>query len=358
MELIDGPLFLHLDITQKCNLKCIHCRNDNSPEKEISLVDIKKILKDSKDGFKNLRYVFIGGGEPLLRKNDLNEILKYSSRLGLTCTLNTNATLILKEDLPLLKKFGAIQISLDGSSAQTHDKIRNVPGCFDKALKNLKLLIENNIEVCVRMTLFDLNYTEIFELLDKCRKMGVTKFSWFRVIPVGQGKNIKDSYIDPKIYSFIAKELTRRKYEYNDIIITSSEPCKILFDTKMTNEILTKYGKNVISGCVPGTVELFVNRFGEVYPCTMLQDFKIGNIKENSIVEIWKNSDILKKLRNRNNLNGKCGICKFKLICGGCRATAFSFNDDLFGDDPYCPKNFTEAEDKIINKSVSPCQAN
>ncbi len=351
---------MHLDITEGCNLRCIHCRNNltnKTPSKELSAEQIKDILKTSKERFKNFEQLFIGGGEPLTKKQKVFEIIDYCSKLGLKCSLNTNATLITEEDLPHLKKLSAIQVSLDGACPQTHDHIRSVPGTFDKAVKNIKLLVRNGIYVCVRMTLFELNYDEVFDLLDLCRKWGVSSFSWFRVLPAGRAEYIKGTYVDPKIYYLIMKEMNRQKYISKDIKIVSSEPCKIALDEPLRKKILNKSGKNSVSGCLPGYIELFISANGDVYPCTMLQNYKLGNILEDNIEDIWLNSPPLDSLRNKNNLKGKCGNCKHKNLCGGCRASALGIKGDLFQEDPYCPLQFSSKEVLNINKTKSPCQA-
>jgi len=360
MDYTGGPLFIHVDITERCNLRCIHCRNEisNSIKKELPIEKFKNFIDKCSIIFPNFKQVFIGGGEPLIRKDELFELIAYCTKKDLKCSLNTNATLINKEDLNKLTPLSAIQVSLDGACATTHDKIRGIPGSFDKAIENIKLLVKNNFYVCVRMTLFDFNYDEVFDLLDICKKLGVNSFSWFRVLPAGKGEKIKDYSLDPKIYYLIMKELIRLKYELKDEIkIVSSEPSKIVLDASLRNEIISKYGTNIVSGCIPGHIELFVNAFGDIYPCTMLQQFKLGNILKDNIKEVWSNSKVLNDLRNRQNLKGCCGICDLKGLCGGCRATAFGLKRDIFEEDPYCPKKFMNRKIKIINKIRSPCQS-
>jgi len=162
MNYLEGPLFIHIDVTQRCNLRCIHCRNNSDLVKdEISLEQLKSFINECKKDFPNFKQVFIGGGEPLMRKEEIFELARYCNNLGLKCSLNTNVTLVKEEDIENLKLFSAIQVSLDGAVAETHDKIRGVGGSFDKAINNIKLLLKNNIYVCVRMTLFELNYDEV-----------------------------------------------------------------------------------------------------------------------------------------------------------------------------------------------------
>lgn len=359
MDISDGPAYLHVDFTSRCNLKCIHCRNNMSSDLGLSLSEWKGVVDSALENFPNFEQVFIGGGEPLIRKQEMFELIDYCNSKGLSCSLNTNALLIQEEDLENLKKVFAIQISLDGAKAKTHDFIRGVPGSFDKTIKKIKMLVKNGLNVCVRTTIFELNYTEILELLDLSLELGVNYFSWFRVLPSGKGQGIKNWAVEPKVYFALMKELTRKKYELKDKIkISSTEPLKIAVDEKLKGNIDDKYGKDVVSGCVPGAIEIFVSSEGDVYPCTMLRDFKLGNIKKNSLREIWDHSEILMKLRDRSALKGKCGSCNINCLCGGCRATAYGTTGDLLGEDIYCPKNFENNLDNIqMERGVSPCQA-
>ncbi len=352
-----GPLFIHLDITRRCNLKCVHCRNLDESEDELSLESFKVFIDDALNYFPNFKQVFIGGGEPLCRKEDLFELISYCLDRGLKVSLNTNATLIKQEDLEGLKNISAFQVSLDGSNAETHDFIRGVKGSFDKAVENIKLLKSKGFYVCVRMTLFELNYFEVFELLDLCRELNVDAFSWFRVLPSGKGKEIQEVAIDPKSYFIIMKELTRLKYELqNEIKIVSSEPTKIFLDKNLLNEIKKKYGEDVLTGCMPGSVELFMDSFGNFYPCTMLQDFRLGNIRKDNLKKIWENSEILNDLRNKQKLKGCCGECEIKNLCGGCRAAAYGKTGNLYEEDSYCPKKFSKKEFNNKIQLSSPCQ--
>jgi radical SAM protein with 4Fe4S-binding SPASM domain len=91
----------------------------------------------------------------------------------------------------------------------------------------------------------------------------------------------------------------------------------------------------VTRGCLGGVSFCFISHTGQVQPCGYLE-VNCGDIKETSLEEIWKNSKVFQSLRNFDRYNGKCGICEYRQVCGGCRARAYEFTGDYLGEEPYC----------------------
>jgi radical SAM protein with 4Fe4S-binding SPASM domain len=364
-DLNKGPKFIHLDLTAACNLKCIHCRATSKPGfNELKIEEIIKFLDFCKKEFPNWEAILIGGGEPLIREKDLFSIMEHVKNLRIKCYLNTNGTLINSRNVTKIKKFVEItQISLDGANPATHDYIRGKKGAFNEAIKGIVLLRKNKARVYVRITLSMINYLEAFDLIDLALKLGVEAVSYYRTLPVGRAKKYNIS-IDKRIYHLILKELMRQKYSLKGKLdIVSSDPLKVRMDNKLQTEIFKKYDiSKSFGGCLPGITEIFINNIGNVYPCTMMP-ILLGNIRENSLREIWNNSQFLLKLRNRKNLKGCCKKCSIQRICGGCRAAAFGEHGDYFAEDPYCPNSFMKGnyeyktnsyrKSKLIN---FPCQ--
>lgn len=348
LDLHKGPKFIHLDLTGACNLKCIHCRSTSKPDpNELKIDEIIKFLNFCKKELPNWEALLIGGGEPLIRERDLFNIMEHIDNLGIKCYLNTNGTLINNQNIAKIKKFVEIvQISLDGATSETHDYTRGKKGAFDEAIKGIDLLLRNKARVYVRMTLSMINYLEAFDLIDLALKKGVEAVSYFRTLPVGRAKKYNIS-IDKRIYHLILKELMRQKYILKgQLDIVSSDPLKVVVDSRLKTEILKKYDiSESMGGCLPGITEIFINNIGNVYPCTMMPVL-LGNIRKNNLKEIWNNSQFLLKIRDRENLKGNCKQCSLQRVCGGCRAAAFGEHGDYFAEDPYCPNSFMEKNHK------------
>lgn len=361
-----GPKFLHIDITSTCNLRCIHCRAKaiNKPNpKELKTREIIELLDFCKKEFSNWDSLFVGGGEPLVREKDLFDILEHANNLGIKCYLNTNGTLISRQNISKIRRLVEVtQVSLDGVNPKTHDFIRGVEGAFNRAMRGIDLLLKSKARVYIRMTISNLNYLEAFDLLDLALKKGVEAASYYRTLPVGRAKKY-NIFIDKKVYNVILRELMRQKYTLKGKLdIVSSDPLKIILDPRIVSKIIKKYDlKKSIGGCLPGVTEIFVNNIGNIYPCTMLPVL-LGNIRKDYLKEVWFNSNFLEKLKNRENLKGSCKTCFIKRVCGGCRAAPAGEYNDCFAEDPYCPRSIAE-KNKKINKNMvfeeisSPCQS-
>ncbi len=340
LNIRNGPKFIHLDLTGACNLKCIHCRATSKFDKnELSEEEIISFIRYCKNKFKNFNHILIGGGEPLLKKDILFRVLDECKKLGIKTSLNTNATLIDNKNAKKIAKISdGTQVSLDGACSSTHESIRGVKNSFDKTLRGIRFLVRNKAKnLYVRMTINKLNYLEYSDFIDLGIKLGVDAVSFYRTIPVGRANSTLT--ISPETYNLILREITKLKYKIKSKIgIACGDPIKIVFDERIQK--LAK-DKTIMSGCLPGIAEFFVNNIGNVYPCTMLP-LKLGNIRETKIDNLWQNSRILKTLRNRNNLKGNCKKCNFNLVCGGCRAVAYGEKGDYLGEDPFCSKNLKQ----------------
>jgi radical SAM protein with 4Fe4S-binding SPASM domain len=275
---------------------------------------IKKALDDAMHI--GLKAALITGGEPLLRK-DLKKIFKCIKKNKLKLFLATNSLLINNSNIKFIKSFvDKINISLDGSP-EIHDQIRGKFGAFKTVEKRLILLKLKKIPISISFTVHDKNYKELPFVMQFCIK---NKFplNIKRFINLGRGKKNKIG-LSKENYLYVMKFVKNNK---NRLKISFKDPYSSVC-------FLNNYG------CYAGVHILSIKNNGDVWICTKV-NYPIGNIKKKSLIEIWNTSKILKKLRDRDNLKGRCGKCHNKLICGGCRAAAYAKYKDLFAEDPIC----------------------
>lgn len=320
---MEFPLYcLVWNTTCRCNLKCKHCYNyfdsRSAIKSELSTNEAKKMISEAiKLGTKSILFT---GGEPLLRK-DLFELINYAKEKDLLVFLATNGTLI--DDNFIKKaqgKIDKINISLDAGSSKKHDEIRGMAGSFDKSLRAIELL-KNIFAVSISFTVHFQNLLEIVPIAAIAKKYKIL-LTIKRFIPVGHGSEDCNLELSSEKYKEVIKKVNKlKKYQK----ISFEDPFPSIFKRKIENS----YG-----GCLAGIYFLAIDFNGNVYPCTKLK-WSIGNIKEKSLSEIWYENEILIKLRNRE-LSGKCGKCKKKWVCGGCRAAAYAKNKDLLSEDPLC----------------------
>lgn len=321
-----------IDVTSKCNLRCKHCRV-NEIEYDMPLEEIKTAFKKLSD-FKP-RGVFISGGEPLIRE-DIVDIVKESKKLAPVTVLNTNSLLLTEEKLKDLIEAGLnyIQVSVDGIEEQ-HDYIRG-KGTYRKTIEKLKMINKYSDKIKLHISsvvsLKNIDYMEEFarQILE-VEKINVQILGFKRFIPNNVLKDTASLGREglKKLYDNLNK--LQKKYK-GKTTIASDMPMKNVFNEKKAFEVLKKYNMQCV-GCSAGVNGISIRNDGTVTPCTLLY-ISCGNILKQDLNEIMENASMI-KIKNRE-LKGKCGNCKYKQICGGCRAEAYQVTGDYLEEDTEC----------------------
>lgn len=310
-------------ITNRCNLRCVHC-NMNSGDalnNELKTEDCIKIIDKLAEN-KVQRITFFGG-EPLVRK-DFFQIADYAYNKGIFINMTTNALMITEEMIKKeLYKFDMVRVSLDGPNAETHEFIRNKKGAFDETIKRIKMLVKNGIDVGVVTCISHRNLKYIKEMITLLEKLKIKRWFLPLLSSAGRGSSISKEVLTPlevKQFLIDIQNLTAN----SSFTVNLDIPYSIL---------LKKQNKNVTAACPAAISELVIFANGDVSPCCQVPVIA-GNVLEKDIYEIWNNSDVFKNFRDRSLVKGKCGNCKFLMNCGGCRANAYiKYNDYLEGDD-------------------------
>jgi AdoMet-dependent heme synthase len=344
MKMDHVPRLVFWELTKKCNLNCIHCRaeSENSMyEGELVLDEIKAVIDDIASHYSPI--MVLTGGEPLYRA-DIFQIASYAEGKGLKTALASNGTLIDRSISEKIRNAGIrrVSISLDGSSPESHDGFRGIPGSFDNALRGINYLKEAGVEFQINTTISQRNVHEIEDIMKLAEGIGVKALHIFMLVPVGCGVEIAESeMISKEKYEEVLNWFYDRSREtalelkatcaphYYRIIRqrAKSEGRTITFETDgMT--AMTR-------GCLAGTGVCFISHRGDVQPCGYLP-VAVGNVRERPFHDIWENSEIFASLRDLGNLSGKCGICEYKTFCAGCRARAYYESGNYLTDEPYC----------------------
>ena len=322
-------------ITHLCNLRCQHCYQDDlSRQTNLDWADIKKVSNDILTTIKEWDKtvcIHLTGGEPLLIP-ELFLLLKDLDQQPMVEELGiiTNGLLIDRElsgKLSGFSKLKKIKISLDGADAETHDSIRQ-ERTFEKVIENLSLIQkENRFEVILMCTVMKRNFRNLLPLIHLCQDLGVDGLILERFIPLGRGREIMDQVLDKEewkefletlseYFSITERNNTLLPYQAFQVNFDSSEP-----------ELLG-------APCVIGKDGLCIMPEGSVFPCRRLP-ISIGNLLNDSLKTIWETSEILKKLREKENLMGNCGSCEVK-DCRGCRSLALALTGNYLSEDPHC----------------------
>jgi len=343
----DNEFYFQWHITERCNLRCSHCYQDNySSPSELSLEELKVIadkISEALTIWKKDGRVAITGGEPFIRK-DLFKLLNYLEQKSEIKKIGilSNGTLIKNniQSLKNLTKLHYVQLSLEGGK-EKNDEIRG-EGVFDQVIESTNLLKNSNIPVRWMITLHKGNVGDVSHVIDLAIENNVDFLTFERFIPTGSGKNMDNNVLSPQelseVFDYIAKRSNEEYSKGSSLTILKLRALWILIDPKSAEiNTQTPIQKEVGASCSIGTDSICILHDATVLPCRRLP-ISIGNLKQDSLFKIWYTSPLLWEIRNKNNLKGRCKDCEYIPRCGCCRAMAYSMTGDYLAEDPQCWK--------------------
>jgi radical SAM protein with 4Fe4S-binding SPASM domain len=350
---IYAPFLVVWDFTHNCNLNCKHCYSNSgvTHETELTTKEALEVVDQLADS--GVVALAFSGGEPLSRK-DFFEVASHAAKRGLYVSVATNGTLLTKENVRKLKQaqINYVEVSIDGATAETHDSFRGVPSAFDKAVEGLKNCVEADLCACIATTATKSNLAEMPGILDLAEEIGAERFTYFNFIPTGRGKEHYEQDLSPEEREKLMLYLLDKMSKGYKVTILTTAPqlarvalqCQGPGDTatmSMAHMQTVKVSKKAvpladfIGGCGAGRLYCSLSPQGDVHPCVFLP-INVGNLKKEKFGDVWLNSKLFNALRNRDNLKGACGKCDYKYICGGCRARANAYKNDIMASDVGC----------------------
>ena len=335
-----SPVMIYWEVTQACDLSCRHCRAQAIKEFdkfELSTQECKVLLLQiAQFNAKHLPHLVMTGGDPL-KRDDIYELISYGIKMGLDISLAPSGTpLLTKEALTKLKDAGvkSISLSLDGSSAQIHDAFRMVSGCFDRTINAAKIAFDLNLPFQIntlasKNTLNDL--PKIYNLVSSLNPM---TWSIFFLIKTGRGSVLNE--ITPteaeKLYEWLYEISKKSNFQ---IRTTEAPSFRRVYLSKIKSDGYSDMSIQRGFGVRDGNGIMFISRRGQIFPSGFLP-VSAGNVRNDDIIEIYRNSQVFKNIRDLNNLEGKCSYCEFRYICGGSRARAYAKTQNYMESDPIC----------------------
>jgi heme b synthase len=343
-EKIPPLRLLAWEVTRRCNLACLHCRaaaGSGPYPGELTTAEGKKLLDDL--ATMGQIVVILTGGEPLLRE-DIFDLTAYGAGLGHRMVMAVNGTLLTPAIAARLKDAGIqrLSISIDGATAQSHDRLRAVPGAYAGALSGIAACKEAGLPFQINTTVTRANRFELPAIYELALKLGAAAHHVFVLVPTGRGELIREELVTPEEYEETLNWLLARQKDGRLFIKPTCAPQYYRLwrqDAASRGEPITAatHGMEAMTkGCLGGQGFAFVSYKGEVQPCGYLE-LVAGNIRETPFPEIWANSALFQQLRRVDDYHGKCCACQYRKVCGGCRARAHALTGDVLGDDPICP---------------------
>ncbi len=254
-----------------------------------------------------------------------------------------NGTLITKENALRMKESGIkrISISLDGATKESHDRFRGVDGAYEGSLNGISLAKEAGLEFQINTTITKTNLDEIPKILSLAEELGAAAHHIFLLVPTGRGKYIVDQEIDAIEYEKTLNWFYDQRDKTQLQLKATCAPHYYRILRQRTREegrtvTFESHGLDAVTrGCLAGTGFCFISHIGEVQTCGFL-DVKCGDITRSTFKEVWENSEVFTNLRNFDDLDGKCGICEYRKVCGGCRARAYESTGSYMAEEPLC----------------------
>jgi AdoMet-dependent heme synthase len=345
------PHVVAWETTRACRLACVHCRAAAQPAPqagELTTAEGQALLDDIASFARPL--VILSGGEPLLRP-DIFDLASYGTSLGLRLALATDDGRLMTRDVASrLRRSGILRVSfsLHYPCADKNDRFTRTEGAFQAALEALDRLRQEEIPFQINTTISRLNLADLAALLDLVIASGAHAWHVFFLVPTGRGSEIPEALLSPVEYERSLLWLQRAQHEAPVTIRPTCAPQfgRIELQAKKADEHPAKAtwpidadGRSVNvrrpAGCLAGDGFCFISHCGEVNPCGYLP-LSAGNVRTRPFSAIYRDSPLFGHLRDRSQLAGKCGLCEYRSVCGGCRARAFAISGDYLGEEPYC----------------------
>jgi radical SAM protein len=342
-----APKLVYWEATQSCALSCLHCRAEAVPQRspfELSTKEARSLLQQIADfGGDPLPHLVITGGDPLQRP-DLFELIAYARDLGLSVSTTPAGTAALTPEV--INRFkvagiSSIALSLDGSTPARHDAFRGVSGSFAWTKAGAQRVVAEGIPLQINTLVSAQTLDDIPQIYAEVREWGITRWALFFLIATGRGEKLAEvtpaqseqllNWLgeiarDPAT-SFVIK--TTEAHHYRRIMVQKMH-------RRLSEEAILQTPAGRGFGIRDGNGIVFISHAGQVFPSGFLP-LSAGNVRKSALSNLYRDSDLFRSLRDADQLQGKCGICAFRTLCGGSRARAFAATGDPLGSDPLCP---------------------
>jgi radical SAM protein len=336
-----SPLLVVWEVTQACDLACIHCRASERPDldpSELSTGEAHRFLEEVKE-FGNPLMV-LTGGDPLKRP-DIFDLVRHSVAAGLRTNITPSPTpLLTAEAINQFQTSGIsrMAINLDGPDAPTHDSFRQVDGSYDRAILALCHARAIGLDTQVQTNLARTNLAKLGRIAELVAEVRAKMWSLF--FPVSTGPRPEEDLNSgdyEKVFEFL--------YEISKVAPFEVKTAEGLhYRRYIAQRLKAEHGGRGgmngrllwrTTGVSEGRGFLFISHSGEIYPSGYLP-VSAGNVRNDSIVDVYRNSRLFRILREPTAKDGKCGYCEYHKICGGSRARAWALTGNYLEADPRC----------------------
>jgi AdoMet-dependent heme synthase len=349
-----APFLVIWETTQACDLACKHCRAEAQPNRhphELSTQEAKRLLDDVRR-FGRIIFVFSGGDA--LKRPDIVELVEYGASLGLRMAITPATTpLATRALLQSLKDAGLarLAVSLDGSHPGIHDEFRRVNGSFQHGIRILRTAQEIGLSTQVNTVVARHNLDDFDALCALMTELGIVFWEVFFLVPMGRAR--PEDVASPADFEAVFHRLydLSKRAPFDLKATAAPQYSRVVLQRKvaerrngatadidvMTDGVALSLADGIgrARGVNDGDGFMFISHVGKIYPSGFLP-VPAGNIRRDDLVDVYRNSELFRQLRDRSQLKGKCGVCEFRPVCGGSRARAYAMTGDYLEAEPFC----------------------
>ena len=347
MDFNQAPFLVIWEVTRACDLACVHCRAEaqESPDPRELTTEEGYALLDEIRRFGKPMFVFTGG-DPLKRP-DIFDLAAYAREIGLYPSLSPSGTPLLnRENIERAAKAGVntLSISIDAPTPESHDAFRGVPGSFELSARAARTVRELGLRLQINTVVTAYNVDMLDAMADLVTDLGAQRWEVFFLVPTGRGETLERA--PAQRYELVAHWLYDQAGQ-RDFHITAVEAQhyrRVVLERlaqeqrrdplEVLSESRSGHGR-FLPGMNSGNGFVFISHIGEVYPSGFLPAVA-GNVRTDSLVDVYRHHPMFLDLRNPDELRGRCGRCPYREICGGSRARAYAVTGDYLAEDPFC----------------------
>lgn len=343
------PFLVIWEVTRACALACVHCRADAIPRRdprELTTAEARDLVDQVCAFGPPLPLFVLTGGDPMWRK-DLAEIVGYAASRGLAVALTPSGTAAAtRARLAELAAAGLrrVAVSLDGPDAETHDAFRRVRGSYRWTMRTIEAVVDLGLPLQINTTVSRRTLPALEATAARVAEFPLALWAVFFLVQTGRGAELD------QISAAECEEVLHFLYDLS---------LRVPFGVKTTEaphfrrviaerEGVAADAARLRPAAAPGRVHLraptavndgngfvFIDHIGGIYPSGFLPLAR-GTVREGRLVEVYRNDELFRRLRDPNALEGRCGRCPYRAVCGGSRSRAFAATGNPFAEDPLC----------------------
>jgi radical SAM protein len=336
-----SPLIVFYELTKACDLVCVHCRARAQrwpAHGELSPAQ-SRLLVDQLGEFPRPPTLVLTGGDPL-KRGDVFDLIRYGVGRGLDVSITPSPTPLLTRDaIRRLRGSGIsrMAVSLDGADAATHDAVRGVVGNYERTRAILADALAEGVPLQVNTTVTRANMDQLDAMAELLARYAIALWSVFFLVPVGRAATTMALTAEEceRVFARLWQQSQRQPYAIKTTEAPHYRRFVIQQSRATVGEGPSKARCPPQFGANDGRGILFVSHRGLIFPSGFLP-LPCGSFPDRHVVDVYQNSPVFRRLRDANSLEGKCGRCEFRRVCGGSRARAFALTANPYAAAPDC----------------------